>query len=188
MAAPPEITLKDLTGRWVMNKTLSDDSDPVLVLQGVGWWQRKAISLATVTLHTKQYTGEDGVTHIDIEQTATGGIKGTTELRILDWAERAHEDHIFGSLKGKTRWLNMDTIEDPFQKDGWLMGDEEKAGPNGELFIESFVVNEERGWTADQIWGFAIVDGQRYYTRRIVVTKGKEVLKIRLVYNWQGKK
>jgi hypothetical protein len=43
---------------------------------------RKAIGLATVTLHTKQYE-EDGVTHIDIDQTATGGIKGTTEYVVF---------------------------------------------------------------------------------------------------------
>jgi len=64
------------------NKTLSDDTDAVLALQGVGWWTRKAIGLATLTLHTKQYE-KDGVTHIDIEQTATGGIKGTTEYVIF---------------------------------------------------------------------------------------------------------
>jgi len=50
------------------------------------------------------------------------------------------------------------------------------------------VINEEKGWDARQVWGFAIVDGQRYYTRRVVVTKGKEVLRVRLVYNWIGKK
>jgi hypothetical protein len=54
--------------------------------------------------------------------------------------------------------------------------------------VESFVNNEEKEWTAEQIWGFAIVDSQRYYTRRVVVKKGEEALKVRLVYNWQGKK
>jgi len=72
--------------------------------------------------------------------------------------------------------------------DGWLTGDEEKAGPNGECFVESQVVNKEKGWDGLQIWGFAIIDGKRYYTRRVVVTKGDKVLKVRMVYNWQGKK
>jgi hypothetical protein len=170
------------------NKTLSDDTDAVLALQGIGWWTRKAISLATVTLHVKQYSDEDGSTHIDIEQTATGGLKGTTELRHLVWTFQEHDDHIFGHLKGKSRWLGLDAVEDDFLKDGWLEGDEENAGPAGERHIESYVENEEKGWTADQIWGFAIFDGQRYYTRRVVVTKGSEVMKVRLVYNWQGTK
>ncbi|KAH8653154.1 hypothetical protein BGZ60DRAFT_387045 [Tricladium varicosporioides] len=187
MAAPPEITIGDLTGEWVMNKTLSDDTDPVLALQGIGWWTRKAISLATVTLHVKQYTDDAGVSHIDIEQTATGGIKGTTELRTLDWEFREHDDHLFGSLKGKSRWIKVEDLDDAFFKDGWLEGEEENGGPNGERHVQSFVENSEKGWTAGQSWGFAIIDGKRYYTRRVVVTKGSEVLKVRLVYNWQGK-
>lgn len=75
-----------------------------------------------------------------------------------------------------------------FVKEGWLEGDEENSGPNGERHIQSYSVNEERGWTADQVWGFAVIDGKRYYTRRVVVKKGSEVLKIRLVYNFLGKK
>ncbi|TVY14540.1 hypothetical protein LARI1_G006890 [Lachnellula arida] len=191
MAAPAEISIKDLSGAWVMNKTLSDDTDPVLALQGVGWWTRKAIGLATVTLHTKQYTGDDSTTHIDISQTVTGGIQGTTENRVLNWQEREHEDHIFGHLKGRSRWLSSSDydseITDPFLKAEWLDVDSEKGGPSGEIHIESSVVNEEKGWTAQQVWGFAVVDGQRYYVRRVLVTKGKDVLRVRLVYNWQGK-
>jgi len=192
MAAPPELTLRDLTGDWVMNKTLSDDTDPLLALQGIGWWTRKAIGLATITLHTKQYTGDNGTTHIDIDQTATGGLKGTSEYRELDWIARAHEDHLFGNVKARSRWLNLDVdldrIEDSFLKDGWLENDEERAGPSDEYHIQSMAVNEEKGWTANQIWGFAIIDGQRYYTRRVIVTKGDQAIKVRLVYNWQGKK
>ena len=91
-------------------------------------------------------------------------------------------------MKGRSRWLSLDDVEDDFLKGDWLEGDEERGGPKGEIHVESFVQNEEKGWTADQIWGFAVVDGKRYYTRRVVVSKGEEVLKVRLVYNWRGKK
>lgn len=170
-----------------MNKTLSDDTDAILQLQGIGWWTRKAISLATVYLSVKQYTDDAGHTHIDIIQTATGGIKGTTELRELDWVEREHEDHLFGKLKGKSRWITLEDVDEPFNKEGWLEGDEESSGPNGEKHIQSFVNNEEKGWTANQTWGFAIIDGQRYYVRRVVVKKGDEALMARLVYNFTKK-
>lgn len=43
--------------------------------------------------------------HIDIEQTATGGLKGTSEKRSLDWQPRPHKDHIFGSVEGRTRFV-----------------------------------------------------------------------------------
>jgi hypothetical protein len=91
-------------------------------------------------------------------------------------------------LKGRSRWCNLDVVEDDFLKDGWLMGEEEKGGPAGEMFVQGYVENNEKGWTGEQIWGFAIVDGKRYYTRRVVIAKGSEVMKVRLVYNWQGKK
>lgn len=77
--------------------------------------------------------------------------------------------------------------DDAFLREEWLEGEEENSGPNGERHIQSYAVNEERGWTADQVWGFAIIDGKRYHTRRVVIRKGSEVLKVRLVYNWQGK-
>lgn len=151
---------------------------------------RKAIAWATVTLSIKQYQDDTGLTHIDTDQTATGGIKGTQELRALDWTERSHDDHIFGKLKGKSRWIATGSPEyealDQFMRDGWLEEGEE-GGPNGETHVQSWVVNEERGWTAEQIWGFAIIEEKRYYTRRVVATKGDEVLVVRLVYDWQGK-
>lgn len=166
------------------SKSLSDDTDAVLALQGVGWFTRKAIALATVTLHVKQYTGDDGIVHIDIEQTATGGIKGTTELRALDWVEREHTDHVFGVVRGKTRWIELDhpELDDDFLKEGWLTGDEEKSGPNGERFVQSFA-DAKNGWTGNQVWGFAMIGSERRYTRRVVVIKGDQVKKIRMVYD-----
>jgi hypothetical protein len=100
---------------------------------------------------------------------------------------RPHEDHIFGKLKARSRWVNTADLEDPFQKEDWLDGEEEKGGPNGELHIQNHADAEaEAGWTANQVWGFALIDGVRYYTRRVVVKKGDEVLKVRLVYNYKG--
>jgi hypothetical protein len=151
---------------------------------------RKAIAWATITLAIKQYSDDAGITHIDTDQTATGGIKGTQEMRQLDWIERPHDDHIFGKLKAKNRWVATGSPEyeavNQFMREGWLE-DGEQAGPNGETHVQNWVVNEEKGWTAEQIWGFAIVEEKRYYVRRVVVTKETEVLSVRLVYDWQGK-
>jgi hypothetical protein len=104
---------------------------------------RKAIQLATITLDIKHYM-QDETEHIDIAQTLTGGIKGTTELRTLDWQERQHCDHIFGNLTGKSRRLTVDGIEDEFLRDGWELVDEN-------TLVESFVVNGEKGWSAQQV-------------------------------------
>jgi hypothetical protein len=68
--------------------------------------------------------------------------------------------------------------------EGWL---DEKVGPNGEGFVQNWAINEENGWTAEQIWGFSMIKGQRYKTRKILVTKGDTVLPLTLAYEWKGK-
>lgn len=80
--------------------------------QGMSWVTRKAISYATVTLNVNQYTDSENVGHIDIDQTLTGGIKGTTEKRIADWNGREHSDHIFGTVEGRSRFLSGSKGED----------------------------------------------------------------------------
>ena len=117
---------------------------PPLAQQGVSWFLRKAISFATVTLTVKQYVDKDGLTHIDIQQVATGGISGTTENRTLDWTWRDHKDGIFGQVKGKSRWVKLEDVDDDeFLKTGY----DDMEGEH----IQSYVENDENGWTADQV-------------------------------------
>ena len=63
-------------------------------------------------------------------------------------------------------------------KKGWLE-------PEGE-FVQSYVESVGGGWTADQVWGFEMVDGKRYHVRHVVVRKGEDWKEARLVYDWQG--
>ena len=56
--------------------------------------------------------------------------------------------------------------------------------------VQSYVKNQDSGsgWTAEQLWGFEMVNGKRYYTRRVVVknAKGDKSERVRLVYDYQG--
>ncbi|OCK82751.1 hypothetical protein K432DRAFT_380151, partial [Lepidopterella palustris CBS 459.81] len=183
-----------------MNKSLSGDTDSVLALQGIGWLTRKALGLATVTQHLKQYPDahNPSVVHIDFSQTVTGGIKGTTELRTLDWQYRPHSDHFFGDLNGRSRWNTIGKIGEgemkreggeaddvKFLKEGWSA-----ESLDGEV-VESYVEHDNKGWVGWQVWGFADVDvggtKQRRHVRNVVVRKGKEVRRIKLVFDWAGK-
>ena len=199
MAAPPSKTLKDLSGKWVMNSKLSDSADPALALQGIGWLTRKGIGLSTVTLHVKQFTappsasaegaapaGAPPVVHIEIDQTATGGIKGTSERRCVDGLPREHADWLFGKCSGRTTWIAADKIEDAFLKKDWIEGDAEKAGPNGETHLMSRVESLEAKWTATQIWGFQMIEGERRYVRNIVVADPTGRVEIKLIYDFIG--
>lgn len=95
MAAPSSITLGDLSGTWALNRALSDNSEELLALQGISQPIRKILNLSKVTLQINQYTGDDNQTHIDITQSMTGGIGGTTETRTLDWTERSQKVRLF---------------------------------------------------------------------------------------------
>ncbi len=53
--------------------------------------------------------------------------------------------------------------------------------------VQSWVVNVDGGgWTAEQNWGFEEINGERRYTRRVVVWKGDHLQKARLVYDYKG--
>lgn len=80
--------------------------------------------------------------------------------------------------------MNVEDIDDEYLKAGFLEGDEEKGGPGGEKHIISYVESLDSGWTATQIWGFKIIDGERKYVRNVVVTKGSERAEVQLVYDW----
>lgn len=251
MAAPSEVTLQDLNGKWVMVNTqshagypsrnanrrpLRTEQDPFRRLrprprpgtdpsprqpspsrthpprtstpfpqanstarpnapppqQGVGWLTRKAISFATITLAVQQYRDDAGVTHVDIAQTLTGGIKGTTELRAFNGQWRAHSDHIFGDVKGWSRFVPLadvasgDAADDAFLRAGWAA---ECAGEG--RVAESRVESVGNGWVATQVWGFEEVQvagkAERRYVRHVVVRRRKEGRRVRLVYDWLGK-
>ncbi|KAL1603917.1 hypothetical protein SLS60_005509 [Paraconiothyrium brasiliense] len=161
MAAPANKNIKDLNGKWIINKTHSDSTEPVLALQGIGWMTRKALGLATVTLHTKQYlkTPDDNpsageVIHIDIDQFATGGVKGTSEHRALDWKYRPHSDWLFGDLQGRSRLTTLEAVRKEAKEIGGTTQKDAEYVTEGFLeetekgeTIESFVDNDGKQWT-----------------------------------------
>lgn len=185
MAAPSSLTTLDLSGQYVMNKSLSDSTDEILRLQGVSWFTRKAIGIATLTLSVKHYKDDAGVEHIDVDQTLTGGIKGTTEIRVLNWEAREHEDHIFGFVVGRSRRIRVEDIEHEFLRVGWLPDTTEHGAINS--YVESDTPKSGTSWTAEQIWGFEEVNGERRYVRHVrFIGPGGENIQARLVYDYSG--
>ncbi|KAF4535179.1 hypothetical protein DIS24_g2792 [Lasiodiplodia hormozganensis] len=188
MAAPLEKTVQDFNGSWVMNKKESGNTDAILELQGFGWLLRRAIRIATVTLICKQYKDENGLEHIDIDQITTPSLPGkkeTPEERVLDWEWRDSVNGVFGKVKGRTRRITLADLPDDedgkFMKEGW----DESTIEGGDL-IETFVENQDSGWTANQTWGFELKDGVRKHTRHVVVKAGEKVLREKLVYDYNG--
>ena len=109
----------------------------------MSWFTRTAVGYAVLTLKVNQYPDSENanVLHIDIDQVATGGIKGTSEIRITDWTARPHSDHIFGNVEGKSRLVRGSKGEDgkvrPNLEVGTKIGDEQ-----GDAKVQQFLRGE----------------------------------------------
>ena len=111
-------------------------------------------------MNVKQYSDDAGVNHIDIEQTSTGNVKNL-EDRTLDgqWTEK--KDGVFGNVKRQTRVVPVAEVEDSYLADGWDQKSLEQD--NGEIIhsiAESVGLSGDQ-WTANQAWGFEVIDGHR---------------------------
>jgi len=190
MSAPTSITTKDLSGVYVMNKTLSDaNRDDILKYQGVSWVKRNAIWYGTVTLYVKHYKDGNDVEHIDIRQTITGGFEGTTENRTLDWTERENEDHVFGHVKSKSRRANPNDFDNEWLKNGWLSDTQEHGVINS--WVESDTPKSGMTWTAEQTWGFETLEvepgkTERRYVRHVQYLDNEHNVKCKLAYDYLG--
>ncbi|KAG9993002.1 hypothetical protein KCU78_g19115, partial [Aureobasidium melanogenum] len=186
MAVPDSVSLRNLSGTYYLNKSLSDSTDATLQMQGIGWIVRQAVKFSNVTLHVKQFVDDKGLMHIDNEQITTGNIRNLEE-RIIDYQWREKDDRVFGKVNGRSRYVKLDEIETDYLKQGW---DEQFLAQSENEVVQVFVdsVGKKPNWEAEQVWGFEIVDSQKRHTRRIVVRKGKEEHHIRLVYDWVAEK
>jgi hypothetical protein len=179
MAIPTEITIRNLTGVYTLNRQLSDSSQNVLKMQNIGWVIRQAVAYSTVTVTVQQYTDSDGINHLDQEQLSTGGIKNF-EDRVMDWQWTEKENWIWGKVNGKSRYVKAAEVDDAYLKEGW------EDGVEGEV-VEGLAESKKDGWNAWQIWGFGVVDGERKHVRKILAKRpGWKDERIRMVYDWKG--
>ncbi|KAK3720904.1 hypothetical protein LTR37_003567 [Vermiconidia calcicola] len=180
MAVPSEVTIHNLTGSYTINNALSDSSQQVLKMQKVGFLVRQAVAYSTVTVTIQQYTDSDGKPHLDQDQLSTGGMKNF-EDRIMDWVWTEKSNWIWGKVRGRGHYTKLAEIDDPYLREGWT---EECA--NGDV-VEGVAESVTDSWSARQVWGFAMIDGQRRHVRKIHATRpGWKDLRIRMVYDWKA--
>ncbi|KAJ9492899.1 hypothetical protein VN97_g375 [Penicillium thymicola] len=164
------------------------------------------ISIQITQYQTQTSETSQPSTNIDFNQTATAGLAATKEERVLDWKISDHEDYFFGKVQGQSEFvhgvIDADGIVRPgfeLQTDNanaeikkYLRGEIEADGKKSEgfivedwsgmsegpgLWVHTFEMNVKSGWTAEQIWGFEMFGGSRYFSRRAVVmtTKGQYI-------------
>ncbi|KAI0094779.1 hypothetical protein BDY19DRAFT_42313 [Irpex rosettiformis] len=185
MAVPAETTSSKLTGKYFLNKSLSDDTDNILALQGVSWMTRKAIALATLYV-TLTHTAEEGEVELLVNhQELTGGLGSSTETRPLDWREREVSDKLFGDIITKTRRAKAPDLEHDYLKEGWTEHSLEYGVIN--TVGHSDTPKSGMTWVAEQIFDVQEVNGERRFVKRIFFTgpKGEEVT-ARQVFDYMG--
>ena len=122
------------------------------------------------------------------DQMISGGLKGTTETRVVSGLIHSHSDWLFGSVESQHLFRTHAEIE--ALPDANLAG-KNKNGPwidEGKQIITTS--RSPNGWVATQVWGFQMVEvngkPERRFCRNVTLTKGKDRAEIRLVHDWDG--
>ncbi|KAJ7478682.1 hypothetical protein B0H11DRAFT_1281373 [Mycena galericulata] len=184
MSLPEGASMLDISGKYTMNKSLSDSdaSDTILEHQGVGMLKRKAIGWASATVHLKHFKDTEGVEHIEVahQVSSSGTPKG--EVRILTWTEQTIESPLFGKIITKTRRVSQAELDDEHLKSGWT----------ADTLESGLIQADARGggdikWATTQVWGIEEIQGERRHTRHIKFTGSKgNVILARFVYDYVG--
>ncbi len=131
------------------NKSLCENAQDILEMQGVAPALRETLSLAVPHLAIKHHTSASGVEHIDVEQTVPG-LRASSERRVLDGSQKTVESPIFGALVVQNRRATADELGAGWLKDGLLP----------ETFVDGTVVHSlaqsdpEKGgeaWRVEQV-------------------------------------
>ncbi|GFF93500.1 hypothetical protein IFM53868_07210 [Aspergillus udagawae] len=90
------------------------------------------------------------------------------------------------------KFLRAEIDENCMPYDGFLVekaqATEPHEGRTDGLWIQVVIRSQEPKWIAEQVWGFEMIDGQRRYVRRIVMTDTKGNYRMgRLVYTFVGR-
>ncbi|KAJ5083254.1 hypothetical protein N7456_012681 [Penicillium angulare] len=180
MAAPSEITLKNLNGQFVMNSSISDSGDPILKLQGVNFFFRKILNMVAVTVVFKEWVDESGITHVVIENKPSSGLPANVEDRTLNGEPNKFAHTLFGNVSVRTKWQSVKELNDidEYLAKGFEDGTED--------LIYSETEHVDQDLITHQAFGFQEINGTRHHTRHIVVKKGEEVVRATLAYDYLG--
>ncbi|KAG2154692.1 hypothetical protein DEU56DRAFT_769793 [Suillus clintonianus] len=184
MACPDTVTTKNFSGKFRFNKVLSDNIDETLKLQGVGYIKRTAIANFTLTLEPSQFTDDDGLEHVNVKQTLSGGFKAPSDSLLLNGEESSKNDDLFGHVIAKSVRAKVDDLDIDFLKEGWTDDTVEDGLISG--VIKSDTPKSGKDWVIYVVWGFTILDGVRRFARRYKFTSKErsEPIYVKLYYDY----
>ncbi|KAL4777159.1 hypothetical protein BDW60DRAFT_203248 [Aspergillus nidulans var. acristatus] len=212
-----EVSIRSLTGDWVIDKSKSTNIDGALKLQGIGWLRRKAVTSGTITLKTANTTeahnGEQPITRLMMQQGLRGIFPGVEQSRSLDWSAHEQVDAVSGAaITVRSRYVrgvedgDGSKLKPVLQVETSVTSEKGKADieaflgtavsvpgiGDGEArekaFVQDYIVCESGGWTAEQVWAVERVDGRMFLTCRAVAAKGDATEMAYQVYQYEEQK
>ncbi|KAL4972350.1 hypothetical protein BDW66DRAFT_154815 [Aspergillus desertorum] len=209
------MSIRNLTGDWVIDKSKSSNIDGALKLQGIGWLRRKAVTSGTITLktahHIEAHNGKQPVPRLMMQQGLRGIFPKVAQTRSLDWSAHEQVDAVSGAAitvrSRHVRGIEGDgsRAKPLLQVETSAVGAKEKADIGAFLsaavsvpeiggeearekaFVQDYIVCESGGWTAEQIWAVERIDGSLFQTCRAVAAKGSATEKAYQVYQYEEK-
>ncbi|KAL2869246.1 uncharacterized protein BJX67DRAFT_347920 [Aspergillus lucknowensis] len=212
--SPADVSIRNLTGDWTVDKSKSNNLDAVLKLQGIGWLRRKAVTSGTITLKINQHTdgATDGsssgeaVTQLMMQQGLRGIFPGVEQTRALNWTEHEHVDAVSGDpIKVRSRFvsavrtgdgkvrpvLEVETTGDKSSVEDHLGSAVVPAGEDGtgetieKAFVQDLIVSGgKEEWTSEQIWAVEKIGDEVILSCKAVAAKGDSSEKAVLAYKF----
>ncbi|RFU80555.1 hypothetical protein TARUN_1674 [Trichoderma arundinaceum] len=183
MAAPIEANILDVTGRWRLNRALSDSLESTFTLQGIPWIVRKVINWANLELQYVKLLPEDNstATRFSFKQTVRPGGFDTKNEYIVDGEKRTDTIPIFGEV---TMYCDYVSRHDLTEEQ--LLGRDIESVDEGHAAIVEVVTSENMGWKTITVWGFETIDGERRLCKYNTTVKGEHIEKAIMVHDYIG--
>ncbi|KAL4786324.1 hypothetical protein BJX76DRAFT_355228 [Aspergillus varians] len=204
MAPPTDLSIQNLTGDWVVDKSKTENMDAPLKLQGVGWLRRKAVTSGTITLKINQTIqakdGGEPVVRIMMQQGLRGVFPGVEQTRALDWTEHEQVDAVSGAaLIVRSRFvsgvsdgndkvkpvLEIETAGDKADIEAYLGSAVSGPAETEKAFVQDFIRCSDGGWTVEQIWAVESIADELFLVCKSVAAKDSSTEHARLVYQYE---
>ena len=86
----------DISGKWTLSRTLSDDPEEMMLVQGFGYFLRKASRMGTMTIIFKHDQSGDPPT-LALTVLPPGGFAKESRLRKLNGVKESDHHFLFGT-------------------------------------------------------------------------------------------
>lgn len=119
------------------------------------------------------------VTTLHISQTVSPGSFDSEGSYPINGKAQEYSLPIFGNVSMQLRYMDTSEVSDESLRQKLT-----EASPS-KTVIDEVAHNQTKGWEARVIWGFELIDGNRYLTRNVITKKNDKYVKSRMVYNFQ---